>query len=307
MERETVDGKVLVNKKSFFNSLKQYAKLMRIHHYLKNGLIFLPIVFSGNLLDKNDFIKVILGFLAFSFAASIVYIINDIQDVESDRMHEVKCKRPIASGAVSLIEAWVLVAILSALIIFLISLIKINTLGAFIIVGTYIGINIMYSMGLKNKPLIDIAILAFGFLLRVIFGSVIIGVVTSNWLYLTVMAMSFYLGLGKRRNEIIKQGSNSRKVLKYYTKDFLDKNMYMCLAITVVFYSLWTVDINTIARLSNENLVWTVPLVILICMKYSLNVEGNSHGDPVDVVLGDRVLLALIAIYAFVTFILIYI
>jgi len=98
----------------------------------------------------------------------------------------------------------------------------------------------------------------------------------------------------------------SRKVLQFYNHDFLDKNMYVCLALTITFYALWTVDTMTIERIGNSNLVWTVPLVIVICMKYSLNIEGNSDGDPVEVILADKWLLVLTLILAVIMILLIY-
>ena len=261
--------------------MKNYLKLMRVHHYLKNVLIFLPLVFSQNLFDVTLLKKTILGFLSFSILSSIVYIVNDIQDVEKDRAHPTKCKRPIASGAVSVKEAYILAVVIAVLGITLnYFACGFNLLGwGFVIL--YVGLNFAYSMGLKNLPIIDITILVSGFLIRVLYGSAVTAIEVSNWLYLTVISMSFYLGLGKRRNELVTQGSKSRKVLKFYNHDFLDKNMYMCLGLTIVFYSLWCVDSTTIARYSNSNIVWTVPLVMLICMKYSLNVEGNSDGDQV--------------------------
>ena len=153
----------------------------------------------------------------------------------------------------------------------------------------------------------DIAILVSGFLLRVLYGSEIMGIEISNWLYLTVISMSFYLGLGKRRNELVKSTEGTtRKVLQFYNHSFLDKNMYMCLALTITFYSLWSVDPLTISRIGNSNLFWTVPLVILICMKYSLTIEGNSDGDPVEVVFRDKTLLALILFFGVITMGIIY-
>ena len=114
-------------------------------------------------------------------------------------------------------------------------------------------LNLLYSFGLKNVPVADIAILVSGFLLRVLYGSSITGIEISKWLYLTVIAMSFYLGLGKRRNELEKHGGEStRKVLEAYNKNFLDKNMYMCLSLAIVFYSLWCTDPNTISLYNNN-------------------------------------------------------
>ncbi|MDD2519293.1 MAG: decaprenyl-phosphate phosphoribosyltransferase [Bacilli bacterium] len=287
--------------------MKNYIKLMRPKHYLKNFLILLPLVFSGRLFNWTSLVSSLLGFLSFSLAASIVYIINDICDREKDRLHEKKKGRPIASGKISVKNA-----VVFAIVLMLVS-IALNYLAttkvtqysyAFIII--YICLNIAYSFGMKNIPLVDITILVSGFLIRVLYGASIIGVSVSNWLYLTIISMSFYLSLGKRRNEIIKSGTDTRKVLKYYSREFLDKNMYMCLAITIVFYSLWCVDPTTIAKIG-DIIIWTVPLVILICMKYSMNVESDSHGDPIDVVFEDKVLLILILLYGLITSLSIYI
>ena len=153
-------------------------------------------------------------------------------------------------------------------------------------------------MGLKDVPLLDVTILASGFLLRVLFGAVLTGTEVSEWLYLTVLSGAFYFSLGKRRNELQKKkDGDTRKVLKYYTRDFLDKNMYMCLALLNTFYALWCKDITNAGM---EYAMWTVPIVILVCMKYSLTVEGNSEGDPVEVLLHDRVLMALCVVYGIV-------
>ena len=286
--------------------MKKYLKLMRVHHYLKNGLILLPLIFSQNLLNTKLLYKSLFGILAFSFLASVVYIINDIQDVEKDRRHPVKCKRPIASGEVAVKAAWLLVGILIFLSVFMNYIAIGANLYGWIFIGLYVSLNLAYSLGLKNIPLLDVTILVSGFLLRVLYGAIIINVAVSSWMYLTVISMSFYLGLGKRRNELEYQGQNTRGVLEHYNYKFLDKNMYMCLALTIVFYALWCVDPNTIAAHSNGNVVWTVPLVLIICMKYSLDIEGGSHGDPVDVLLHDRVLILLAGIYGLITFCIIY-
>ncbi|WP_347791250.1 decaprenyl-phosphate phosphoribosyltransferase [Solibacillus sp. CAU 1738] len=284
----------------------KYIKLMRVHHYIKNGLIFAPLVFSANLFEKDLLFASLLGFLAFSFMASAIYIINDIQDVELDRLHPTKCKRPLAANLISLGSARILVLVL----VFISTLLNFYASGenlvSWIWLGAYLILNIAYSNGLKNFPIIDIAILVSGFVLRVLYGSAVTGIYISDWLYLTVISMSFYLGLGKRRNELAKQKDTSRKVLKHYNHSFLDKNMYISLALTITFYSLWTVDPVTSERLSNPYLVWTVPLVILICMKYSLNVEKESDGDPVEVILNDKILLSLILLFLGITFGIIY-
>ena len=282
-------------------------KLMRTHHYIKNSLLFIPLIYSGQLVNSELFWKSVIGFIAFSFIASVVYIINDIQDVENDRKHPTKCLRPLASNQISLSMAKLLAGVLIIVACTLNTVADGSSTLAWTSLILYLLLNIAYSNGLKNYPIIDIAILVSGFVLRVLYGAGITGIEISNWLYLTVIAMSFYLGLGKRRNELVQQKNASRKVLKYYNHNFLDKNMYICLALTITFYSLWTVDPVTIARISNDFLVWTVPLVILICMKYSLNIEGDSDGDPVEVVLRDKILLGMVILFGCITLGIIYI
>ncbi len=281
-----------------------YIKLMRPHHYIKNVLIFLPLVFSKNMFNAHLLTTVIIGCVAFSLMSSIVYILNDIMDVEADRKHEKKKHRPIASGTVSIRSAIVLAVILFIISILLNWYIK-SSIGALCIFYGYLLMNILYSIKLKHVPIVDIVILAFGFMLRVIYGSAITEIAISDWLYITILAFSFYMGLGKRRNEYRKMGKDGREVLKYYNETFLTSNLYMCMALGIVFYSLWCMDVNATA-LGGINIIWTVPLVIIICMKYSLNIEGDSLGDPVDVILGDKLLIALAGIYAVIMFLALY-
>ena len=156
-------------------------------------------------------------------------------------------------------------------------------------VAGYLLINVAYSKGLKKVPLVDVALLSSGYVIRMIFGALAAGVFISEWLYLTVMAGSFFLGLGKRRGEVDAVGVASRSVLSGYTRDFLDKNMYVCMTLTLTFYSLW-------ARERPLRLA-TVPLVLIIFMRYSLDIESEGDGDPMGIVLGDKMLAALIALY----------
>lgn len=280
-------------------TVKEYIKLMRCEHYIKNFLIFLPIIFSFQFQNITALITVILGFISFCFVSSIVYILNDACDIEKDRKHPTKCHRPLAAGTISKRAAYITIGVLTILVIGIQICMKANLWGVGIL-GLYLLLNIAYSKSLKHKPLIDIVILVSGFFLRVLYGAVIIGVEISSWLYLTIISFSFYLSLGKRRNEIEKNGTQSRKVLQYYTKEFLDKNMYMCLALTIVFYALWCVSPMSMEKFNSQYLIWTVPLVMIICMKYSLTVEGDSHGDPVEVLLSDKILMALVGLYVII-------
>ncbi len=288
-----------------FEKIKNYLKLIRVTHYIKNALIFLPLFFGGFYKDINNIFICIIGFILFSLSASIVYVINDICDIEKDKKHEIKKHRPLASGAVSKKEAYTIIGFL-VIIILIIGLLMFKlgiSVLSFGLIALYVVINILYSKWLKNIPLVDIVILVSGFLIRVFYGAIVIDAEVSNWLYLTIMSAAFYMGFGKRRNEIIKSKDNTRKVLKYYNKEFLDRNMYVCLTLTIVFYAMWTVDPNVVDILRYNWLIWTVPLIMLILFQYSLIVEKDSYGDPVDVILHSKPLLLLVLFYIICIFI----
>lgn len=278
--------------------MRKYLKLMRVHHYIKNLLIFLPLIFSKRFFEIELLKNATIGFLSFSLMTSSVYIINDISDADKDRMHSTKCKRPIASGEVSVRKAWLLTVVLIVLSVVMNLFVTGDYAGGLIYMVAYFLLNIAYSLRLKNIPILDVTVLASGFLLRLLYGSSVTEITISTWFCLTMILGSFYLALGKRRNELIREGADKREVLKLYSYNFLDKNMYMCLCLAIVFYSLWTID-NSFGE--NLKLVWTVPLVLFIGFKYSLNIERDSDGDPTEVILGDKVLITMVALYAAIT------
>ena len=282
--------------------MKQYLKLIRVKHWLKNGLVFLPLFFSMNLCNIQYLSLCFLAFVIFSLSSSVVYVLNDMADVEKDKLHPIKKKRPLASGAISMAQAKIVIVILCILIAFMMGLLYWNDPNFFIILIpiVYIILNLLYSKWLKHISIIDVVILVSGFVLRVMYGGVVVDVVVSKYLYLMIIFGSFYLGFGKRRNEMIKNGKKSRKVLEAYNQAFLDKNMYVCLALAIVSYSLWCVDPMTIARTGHDYLFWTIPILMVILQLYSLNIEGSSHGDPIEVVLSDKRLLVVIVLYIFV-------
>lgn len=275
-----------------------YIKLLRMKHYIKNLLIFFPAFFGKAILVPEKMFKASLGFVCFCFISSAVYILNDYRDIEKDKNHPTKKNRPLASGKVKPHIALIIMT-LCLLVAGLIS-IWLNSWEGLCCLSIYFGLNMAYSMGLKNKPIIDIVILASGFVIRVFYGGFITDIAISKWLYLVITTGSLYMGLGKRRNEI-KINSDTRDVLKYYSVAFLDKNMYVCVALANVFYALWTLE------MPSKRISWTIPTFIVILMWYSLDVEGNSDGDPIEVILHDKMLIGIIAIYAICIFLLLYI
>ena len=270
--------------------MKKYLQLIRVKHWIKNILIFIPLICSG-LLTYNNLLFCVCGFFAFNFASSFIYIINDIKDIEKDKLHPRKKERPLASGKIKKKTA-IIIAILMVILAITINSVIMKSIFniPLIFLIAYIIINIFYSCGFKNIAIVDIVLLATGFVLRIYYGASVIGIEVSNWLFLTIMSASLFLGLGKRKKELI-NNKESRKVLKEYNEAFLDKFQYLCLTLTIVFYSLWTIEQDI------KYLSFTIPILIIIFMKYSLNIEKNNEGDPTTILYQDKILLLLCFLY----------
>ena len=286
--------------------MKEYTRLIRVKHYIKNALIFAALLFSGQFFIWEKLKNCLIGFAAFCFLSSVVYIFNDIKDKDKDALHPKKKTRPIASGIVSVKSAVITAVIL--LIAASICFSFIYNIWALILFILYAAINFAYSSGLKNIPLVDVTLLVSGFLIRVLFGAAVTGIEVSGWLYLTVITLSFFMAFGKRRNELkLECSGDSRAVLRGYSLGFLDKSMYLCLAMANTFYALWTMDSSTIAHYGSDKSLFSVPIVLLITLKYSLDIEKEtSDGDPTDVLFHDKALMFLCLIYAVLLFSLLY-
>lgn len=280
--------------------VRSYIKLIRVKHWIKNLLIVIPAFFGTALIESEVIYRLIFGFFVFSFCSSAVYIINDLNDIENDRQHPDKCKRPLASGAVSKKEAFILIAVLLILASILNHFLCGFSLHS-LIPWVYMILNLLYSVSLKNKPVIDIVLLVSGFFFRVFYGSAITGIRISGWLYLTVISLSLFLAFGKRRNEKMSCGDSARKVLGCYSLQYLNSNMYMYLTLFAVFYSIWSLNANDTGLM-----IYTTPLILVMMMRYSYKLEIDVNGNPVDMILGDRVLIILGGIYALLIFVIIY-
>lgn len=249
--------------------MKPIIKLLRVKHYIKNMLIFLPLFFSKNLFEKCKLQNVIMGVIAFSLTCSAIYILNDICDSEKDKLHPKKKYRPIASGEVEKWQAVILMIILflcSGIILYM-SRVQITVIILFLI---YVLINILYSFIMKNIPILDVFILASFYVIRVLIGGGLAGVEVSSWLFLTVAFLSLYLGLGKRSGEMSTIAGETRTVLKRYTCEWVKSHMMLCLTLGLAFYSLWALE-------QDKRLVYTVPLVVMICMTYNYDVDKGGE------------------------------
>ena len=279
--------------------LKNYFRLFRVKHYIKNTIIFVPLFFSGDLFNLQKLSVLIIAFFAFCFMASAIYIFNDICDLENDKQHPARKKRPLANGEIEKKQA-IYVMVFNVLISVIIS-VYLGNVAAACILFLYFFLNILYSKFLKKAPIIDIVTLASFFMLRLFYGGLISDIEISQWLYLVVMSGSFYLVLGKRRNELMLHSTVSREVLKHYSVSFLNYNMYVFSTLAVVFYALWTIHVRI------PGIIWTTPLLVVLLMYYSYVLEGNSEGDPVDIVFHEKGMLLIVLAFALSMFFLLYV
>ena len=276
--------------------MKKYLKTLRVQHYMKNGLVCCAPFFSQTLSQPDIIKNIILSILAFSFISSSIYIINDIHDVEKDKRHPTKCKRPIASGEIPIAQAKRICAVLIFLSALFQYLVEGKNLAAWAILCIYFLINIVYSVyGAKDKPLIDVCLLASGFILRVFYGAANTHVDISVWLLLVITSGSLFMGFGKRRNELVSSGDRTREVLRFYNKNFLSQSMGVTMTLSIVFYALWCMEKDAVESI--QRFTYTVPIVMIILLRYSFIIESDHDGDPVNVLTGDRVLLSLCIAY----------
>ena len=270
--------------------MKKYVNLLRVKHWIKNVLIFLPLIGAYNFSTESIF-RIALAFLAFSFMASFVYIMNDIVDIQKDRNHPRKKNRPIASGEISLTCATFISIFMIAVSVFF-NFFATGTLfnAALGILLLYLINNICYSFGMKNIPIVDVSLLTAGFILRVYYGAFVVSEPVSSWLFLTVLSASLYLGFGKRRKEL-NRTEDVRPVLKYYNKRFIENFMNITLTLVIVFYSFWTMEQDNIF------LYVSIPMLIIIFMQYMLFMETGDEGDPVTVLFQHKSLMITAMIY----------
>jgi 4-hydroxybenzoate polyprenyltransferase len=286
--------------------LKALLKTMRPKQWAKNVAVFAALVFDRQLTRIEPFERTLVGFLLFCLISSAVYIINDIMDVEADRNHPEKKNRPIASGILPIPTA-----IIFAVALWLIAFPIAYTLSPFFfgICAFYVLINLAYSKWLKHIPLLDVFILAAGFVIRVAAGVTIISVERfSPWLYVVTSLLSLYLGFGKRRAELnlLAAGAHShRKVLEGYTIPFLDQLITIVSATTLIAYSLYTFSAPNLP--ANHTMMLTVPFVMYGIFRYLYIIQvKNSGGAPEELLFKDRPLQITIGLWGLAVLIIFY-
>ena len=273
-------------------------RIVRPHHFIKNLLIFLPILFTDEPIWPVLYHRLIPGFFAFCFLSSFVYIFNDIRDASLDKHHTIRGSRPIASGVISKKAAFFFGCLLLAVAV-TINMFSAGGLWApWVLMALYLVINIAYSGGLKNLPVIEIVILAGGFLMRILYGVVLSGGTVSVWLLLSIVFLSTYLGFGKRRNELLYHGTAARQVLRHYRPKSLNLFMGVSLAFSIVFYLLWCLYPGVAFLTPPIALYGSIPIVLAILFRYHYLIHQQTEGDPVDILLKDRIILSASFLYS---------
>lgn len=286
----------------------QVLKLIRIPQWIKNLFVFVPLVFSLNLFRSDYLLTSLLGFAAFCLTSSIIYIINDIADVEADRAHPKKKNRPIASGRISPRQGLFIAALFAIAAAVLCFFADINFV---LLLLLFFLINVLYSIKLKHIVLLDIFSIAAGFLIRVLAGAVIIEVAISSWLILTTMFISLFLAVMKRHSEleVVADGSNTetRKVLAFYSLNFADQVATVAAAGVIICYALYTVAERTITVFGTENLIYTTPFVVFGIFRYMFLVYMNKQGEnTTQLLISDVQMIITVVLYAVVTLLIIY-
>jgi len=272
---------------------RDVLQLLRPHHWVKNGFVLAGLLF-GHAWDQPGYVAAALAAtLAFCLAASAVYAFNDALDAERDRGHPDKNGRPVARGAVSAAAALGIAAALAAAALGIAAWTSWQVAAT---AGAYLALNAAYSLGLKHVPVLDVFAIAAGFMLRLLAGTWGIGIEPSRWLLACGFLLTLFLGFAKRRAELERLAGDAgqhRAVLESYTPAFLDKAVFACVVGMVVTYGLYTVSAETAALHGTEQLIWTLPWVLLGSFRYlfRLHYRGGG-GDPTQELLRDPLLAA---------------
>lgn len=285
-----------------------YLKLIRVHQWVKNLFVFVPLLFSLHLFDKDYFLTTLFAFVIFCLASSLIYVINDIIDIEADKSHPTKKKRPLPAGEISKKSAIIVVAILAVLQAILLP--NFNVEFIYFVTG-FIALNIFYSFWFKHIVILDVFSIAAGFSIRVLAGAVVIMVPISSWLILTTMFISLFLGVMKRHSELVLVEGNedapSRKVLSQYSLNFADQMATIAAAGVIICYALYSVSERTVNIFGTENLIYTTPFVVYGIFRFMyLEYIRNKGDNTTKIVFTDVQLIITIFAYTLTTILIIY-
>ena len=284
------------------NNLFELLRLMRPYQWVKNAFVFTGMLFGHAWHDPHLVMQSVVAFIAFCLVSSSIYTINDIVDLEQDKRHPNKRRRPLACGSVSIPAAVVLAGLLGVLGLALAY--NVSAMVLFILAG-YALMNMAYSLRLKHVVILDVFIIATGFMLRILAGTLGVGIPPSQWLLLCGLMVTLFLGFTKRRAEIIAltdDKSTHRKVLEHYSPVLLDKMIGITAAGLIMSYSLYTMNADTIRIHNTSNLIYTVPFVMYGVFRYIYLLHHQSKGgDPSHDLMRDHHLLIVVIAWLLAT------
>lgn len=286
------------------------VRLIRPKQWIKNSIVVLPVFFGGALLSPQPMLCALVAVLSFSFAASSIYCLNDLIDVEDDRRHPVKCHRPIASGQVSARQAWILMGVMFALSMLVLLLLPSHRWTTAGVIAFYWVLNIAYCKRLKQYAIIDVCIVAFGFVLRLLAGGMASGIGLSKWIVLMTFLLMLFLSFAKRRDDVVRMnetGEAPRKNTIRYNLTFINQAITITASVTLVCYIMYTVSPEVVSRYHSEYLYLTTIFVILGLLRYiQLTVVDKRSGDPTKVILRDRFTQLVVAAWCVAFLVMIY-
>lgn len=290
------------------NNIRNVFALLRVDQWIKNLFVFIPIFFAGEATDFTKLAATAFAFLAFCFTASSIYVVNDLMDVDSDRQHPEKCKRPLAAGLVTPTMAWLAFAI-SLMIGILFSWLAHNHFFVGIILAYFL-INIGYSLGLKRVSIVEILIVSSGFVLRTIGGGMVAEVEVSQWMLLMIFLLALFLALAKRRDDLLvskKSGSAIRKSVQFYNMEYVNSLLIMMSGIIVVAYLMYVISPEVITRFHSKYLYLTSIFVIAGVMRYlQITLVENKSGSPTKILYRDNFIRITLALWIVTFYLIIY-
>lgn len=290
---------------------KDILKIIRPQQWVKNVFVLVPLFFGGSLLDATDITVSVITFLAFSFVASSIYCLNDIIDVDDDRRHPKKCRRPIASGKVSVPQGYAIMAMMAVLSFCCVATLSQNSLNVGIVIATYLLLNIAYCLWLKRHAIVDVCVIAFGFVMRLLAGGLATNIPLSNWIVLMTFLLTLFLSFAKRRDDVVmmnETGHAPRKNTIRYNLQFINQAITITATMTLVCYIMYTVSPEVEKRIGTHYLYLTSVFVLLGILRYlQLTLVDNKSGDPTKTMLHDKFLQAVVALWLLAFLVIIYI
>lgn len=272
--------------------MKNLIRLIRPHQWVKNLVVLLPVFFGGALLHIESVYAGLVTALCFSFAASSIYCLNDIVDVDDDRRHPVKCHRPLASGAISITQGYILMFLMFILSMLSTFLLCHNQLETASVILFYWILNIAYCLKLKQYAIIDVCVVSFGFVLRILAGGYATSIHLSKWIVLMTFLLMLFLSFAKRRDDVVRMnetGHAPRQNTIRYNLTFINQAITITASVTLVCYIMYTVSPETIQNFHTDYLYLTSVFVLVGLLRYiQIAVVDKRSGDPTKVMLHDR-------------------